>query len=279
MNPNEYQKLAMRSQADQSVILLRLLQGGNKMMQLDVAARGLCDDCGEVSGAVKKYIEYGQPLNLENLLEEVGDCLWRLAQICDAADFTLEEAMEANIRKLMARYPQGYTDELAKEEMRDRTNEALAMRREATIVAKRRESARADISEEAAMRIATPHVPRAKRTKSEVVASRQGTGGACCNRYADQMACDCLETALPDPTPKVSDLLPPSAFVDKPKCEKCSQPANRMVTDSTRDGSRVENHYFCQDHDRSAEILGSKPVQMVCSICNNPNCDNPNGKH
>lgn len=108
-----YTKLAMRTEADQSVILKRLQELGPQAMRLDNGARGLCNDAGEVSSAVMKYIEYGRPLDVVNLKEEVGDCLWRLAQICEAAGFTLTEAKEINIRKLAVRYPDKYTDELS----------------------------------------------------------------------------------------------------------------------------------------------------------------------
>jgi NTP pyrophosphatase (non-canonical NTP hydrolase) len=82
-------------------------------MRLDNAARGLAGDAGEVSSAVMRYIEYGRELDRTNLIEEVGDCLWRLNQVCAAAGFTLEQAMDANISKLQARYPKKYSDERA----------------------------------------------------------------------------------------------------------------------------------------------------------------------
>lgn len=126
MTPNEYQKLAISTQADQTVILNRLYSDpeyGPRAMQLDNAARGLADDSGEVSGCIKKWIEYGQPLDLVNLKEEVGDCLWRIIQVCDAAGFTLEDVMVANLEKLKVRYKDGYSDAQAAEENRDRIAE------------------------------------------------------------------------------------------------------------------------------------------------------------
>lgn len=113
MDVTEYSFLAVRTQADQQKILDRLVALGPAAIQLDNGARGLSDECGEVSAAVKKYIEYGQPLDRENLLEEVGDCLWRLNQICQAAGLTLADAMTMNIAKLALRYPDQYTDRLA----------------------------------------------------------------------------------------------------------------------------------------------------------------------
>src|SRR5687768_16577413 len=100
ITPNQYQVLALQKEADQEAILKRMIQLGPKAMCLDNAVRGLADDCGELNSAVKKYIEYGQSLDEVNVLEEVGDCLRRLAQVCKAIDKTLEDAMDANLRKL-----------------------------------------------------------------------------------------------------------------------------------------------------------------------------------
>lgn len=127
MTPNEYQQLALRTQADQWVIRQRIYNTGVKATQLDNAARGLADDSGELSSAVKKWLEYGQPLDETNVIEEIGDCLWRLAQACEAIGITLEDAMRANIAKLARRYPNKYEDRLAAEDGRDRSAERVAM--------------------------------------------------------------------------------------------------------------------------------------------------------
>jgi NTP pyrophosphatase (non-canonical NTP hydrolase) len=127
MLPNEYQSLALRTMADQDRIRQRLHTLGYKATQLDNGARGLAGDCGEISTAVQRYIEYGNALDVANLLEEAGDCLWRLAQILDAVGLTLEQAMHANIAKLSVRYGDKFTDFLAAEENRDRTKERQAL--------------------------------------------------------------------------------------------------------------------------------------------------------
>lgn len=164
MDVSEYARLALRTQADQLKILHRLYALGPSAVQLDNGARGLSDECGEVSAVVKKYIEYGQPLDRENLLEEVGDCLWRLNQICDAAGITLADAMTKNLSKLALRYPDKYTDALAAD--RNLTTE-------------REVFAAAD--------------PK-PRTKQEVANLRLSMTG-CCNTWADNQRCDCLENA------------------------------------------------------------------------------------
>jgi len=133
MNLNDYAEKAMETEADQEVIanrLGRLTESNYKVfVRLNNGITGLSDEIGELNSALKKWIEYGQPLDRENVKEEVGDCLWRLAQICKACDFTLDKAAEANIEKLQRhRYKEGYSDEAAREENRDRISEASVMR-------------------------------------------------------------------------------------------------------------------------------------------------------
>jgi len=67
---------------------------------------------GEVLDAVKKYAVYGKPLDLENVIEEMGDLEFGLEGLRQALDLTREEVLAANISKLSVRYPtMGYRDE------------------------------------------------------------------------------------------------------------------------------------------------------------------------
>ena len=123
MTPAEYQKLALRTMAPQEPIRQRIYDNGILATQLENAARGMCNDTGEFSEAIKKWLEYGQPLDPVNLKEELGDVLWRIVQACDALEITLEDVMEKNIRKLAIRYGEKYSDFLAAEANRDRAAE------------------------------------------------------------------------------------------------------------------------------------------------------------
>lgn len=125
MNTNQYEQLAMKTEASQSSILSRFQKMSHVekllLVELMNGIHGLTDEVGELNSALKKHFEYGQPLDKGNIKEEVGDCLWRLSQICNSLDFTLEECMVANIEKLhKGRYKDGYSDEAAKEENRNR---------------------------------------------------------------------------------------------------------------------------------------------------------------
>ena len=114
MTPNDYQKLAMRTKAPTAVILDRLNSESVKYVQALVAIVGLADELGEIASPVKKKIEYGGPApDLINMKEEIGDVLWRVAQLADAFDLKLEDCMTANIAKLSKRYPSHYSDRSA----------------------------------------------------------------------------------------------------------------------------------------------------------------------
>ena len=121
----------MAKEADQAVLREWVYENGVMATRLNNACRGLADDCGELNGAVKKWLEYQQPLDKANVLEEIGDCLWRLAQAATAIGYTLEEVMEANIRKLeLVRYKDTICNPIdAAEENRDRDKEAEAMQK------------------------------------------------------------------------------------------------------------------------------------------------------
>lgn len=127
LNPNDYQKLAMRTKAPVELIRERWLNATDEAIQVETAFRGLSDECGEIASNLKSHIEYGKEFDRSNMKEEVGDCLWRLAQICDACGFSIEQAMVANIKKLEVRYPDKYCDFRASEENRDRIAEAEVM--------------------------------------------------------------------------------------------------------------------------------------------------------
>jgi NTP pyrophosphatase (non-canonical NTP hydrolase) len=127
MNPTEYQKAAERTECDQSRSLARITFTPVTSVRLLHAHLGLSGEVGELAGAIEKWIYYGKMLDTENIKEELGDCLWYVAQMCNAIGLDLSEVMAANIRKLKVRFPDKYKDELAAESGRDRTAEQEAV--------------------------------------------------------------------------------------------------------------------------------------------------------
>lgn len=76
---------------------------------------GISGEAGELVDAVKKHFAYGKQLDVENVLEELGDILFYVQGLLTHidSDATLEDLMEINISKLTKRYPTQYTDEAA----------------------------------------------------------------------------------------------------------------------------------------------------------------------
>ena len=136
MSPNEYQRLAERTECNQSEAAFRL-SGANLTpgepdslipVRLNHSVIGLTGEVGELASAVEKWVYYGQPLDPTNVAEEIGDCIWYLALACNALGVSMQEIMEANIRKLRVRYPEKYEDVLAEEKNRRRQEEVAAVR-------------------------------------------------------------------------------------------------------------------------------------------------------
>lgn len=80
----------------------------NVLHNLITAALGMNGEAGEFADLIKKHIAQGHPLNTEQLVKELGDQLWYLADACFAIGVSLETVAMKNIEKLRARYPGGY---------------------------------------------------------------------------------------------------------------------------------------------------------------------------
>ena len=75
------------------------------------AAAGLAEESGEILGLVRKHAYQSHPLDRDKLSKELGDALWCLTMTARSAGISLEHVAAANIAKLRARYPSGYSDE------------------------------------------------------------------------------------------------------------------------------------------------------------------------
>lgn len=100
MKLNEYQNLTQRT------VNLNLTYS----MRLATAGLGLSGEAGEVTELIKKHVGHGHDLNREHMKKELGDVLWYVAECAALAGFTLEEVAQANIDKLSARYPEGFSE-------------------------------------------------------------------------------------------------------------------------------------------------------------------------
>ena len=101
MQINEYQTLAMTT-LNKDLTKKEILV--NRVM-------GLNGEAGEAIDIVKKHLFHGHELNKEELIKELGDVAWYLAEAAYALDIDLETVLKLNIEKLKKRYPEGFSKE------------------------------------------------------------------------------------------------------------------------------------------------------------------------
>lgn len=95
MTFNEYQILAQRtSPANHD----RIVNG----------ALRLAGEAGECADCVKKHLFQSHNLDCDHLAEEIGDVLWYCAELAKGINRSLGEIAAQNIKKLKARYPDGF---------------------------------------------------------------------------------------------------------------------------------------------------------------------------
>ena len=98
MTGSEYQKLAMRTGN---------IPPENKSDRFYHAVFGLNSEAGEVAGILQKKYQ-GHKADKQHMMKELGDCMWMIAEACEAIVTSMDAVMEMNIEKLKARYPDGF---------------------------------------------------------------------------------------------------------------------------------------------------------------------------
>ena len=83
---------------------------------------GLAGETGETVDIFKKHIYQGKDLDINDVIEEIGDILWYIANLCNVNKITMKECMESNVEKLRKRYPNGFSikDALERVDKNDR---------------------------------------------------------------------------------------------------------------------------------------------------------------
>ena len=69
---------------------------------------GLAGETGELVELVKKSEFHGRDIPIEKFVEEAGDVLFYLAALVGKKGLTLEDVAQANVEKLLKRYPNGF---------------------------------------------------------------------------------------------------------------------------------------------------------------------------
>lgn len=70
---------------------------------------GLAGETGETVDIFKKHIYQGKDLDINDVIEEIGDILWYIANLCNVNKITMKECMDSNVEKLRKRYPNGFS--------------------------------------------------------------------------------------------------------------------------------------------------------------------------
>jgi NTP pyrophosphatase (non-canonical NTP hydrolase) len=95
MNIQEYGEYQLRLIND-----LGSLKGNLAHMAMGVAGEG-----GEIVDIVKKHVAYDKPLDVDHLIEELGDALFYMNGLVAMIGASWDEVMRVNVAKLEARYP------------------------------------------------------------------------------------------------------------------------------------------------------------------------------
>lgn len=101
---NNYQKLASRTANDKVT----------QKEALTNYALGIAGESGEVADMVKKHVFHNHELDKEEIVKELGDVMWYVANIATCLDVDLFEIANKNIDKLKKRYPEGFDTEKSK---------------------------------------------------------------------------------------------------------------------------------------------------------------------
>ena len=75
------------------------------------AAVGIAGEAGGLLDAIKKVWAYSKPIDMENVIEELGDLEFYLEALRQQIQVAREHVLKANQEKLAKRYPNGvYSD-------------------------------------------------------------------------------------------------------------------------------------------------------------------------
>ena len=74
---------------------------------------GIGGESGELLNKMKKKIFHQKSIDVKEIEEEIGDVLWYLAILAYDLNLDFNTVVESNIKKLMIRYPNGFSLERA----------------------------------------------------------------------------------------------------------------------------------------------------------------------
>lgn len=115
MDFKEYQGAAARTANMDVEAFVERIKQHPEYAPLSNFALGLAGEAGEVADEVKKVVYHGHPLDVEKIKKELGDVLWYWSSVANVLGLDTEAVAVANVAKLMARYPEGFSEADSKE--------------------------------------------------------------------------------------------------------------------------------------------------------------------
>lgn len=112
MNDQDYERWVMSKAKDGGIIASNLTATNAHLIHMAI---GISGEAGELLDAVKKAVIYNKPLDIDNVIEELGDLEFYMAGVRYAIDMQRSEVVYRNIAKLEKRYASGYSDKAAQE--------------------------------------------------------------------------------------------------------------------------------------------------------------------
>jgi NTP pyrophosphatase (non-canonical NTP hydrolase) len=75
---------------------------------LSMLSMGIAGESGELIDMLKKSLYHDHELNIHEVIKEVGDIMWYIANLCNELNLDLSQILDINIEKLLKRYPDGF---------------------------------------------------------------------------------------------------------------------------------------------------------------------------
>lgn len=107
---DEYEEFVMSRIKPGEAILASLTPEKAHMWHM---VSGIAGEAGEVLDAVKKWAVYGKDLDVDNVIEELGDLEFYIAGARRYVSKSRDEILSQNMSKLSVRYKDGYSDKAA----------------------------------------------------------------------------------------------------------------------------------------------------------------------
>jgi NTP pyrophosphatase (non-canonical NTP hydrolase) len=85
----------------------------NRVHDLIHGIVGIATEAGELAEALMQALRDGTPIDLVNIVEEIGDTKWYMAVLATVVPFKWGDDERLNIAKLTSRYPEGFGKDAA----------------------------------------------------------------------------------------------------------------------------------------------------------------------